>query len=53
MSEELQDLKEYIKGFYLYPNGNIKLCFRNNKQRIFINEKQAVDYINEHKKELL
>ena len=53
MGKELQDLKEYIKGCYLYPNGNIKLWFRNNKQRIFISEKDAIDYINEHKKELL
>jgi len=53
MSKELQELKEYIKGFYLYPNGCIKLWFRNNKQRIFLNENLAIDYINEHKKELL
>jgi len=55
MSKEelLENYKDYIKGVYFYPNGNIKGWFKNGKQVIFPNITYLEDYIEEHKEELL
>lgn len=51
--ELLEKYKDYAKGVYFYPNGNIKIWFKNGKQVIFPNITYLEDYIEERKAELL
>ena len=51
--ELLEKYKDYIKGAYIYPDGNFKVWFKNGKQVIFPNITCFEDYIDEHKEELL
>ena len=51
--ELLEKYKNYIKGAYIYPNGNFKVWFKSGKQVIFPNITYLEDYIEEHKEVLL